>query len=437
MILSKDTGLIPSVEYQSTEERRPLSNLKLLMKILRLKGMTVTTFTFQDHGRELHRTVKPYKNGCRCPQCNRRGRIVASPGVGCSWEDLTLIGSKILLWFAPREIESPTHGRVQEQTPWAARYARITYRLEWRIGMLCRSMTQKAAAEILHMARSTLSDLLHRIPTRTRDGHSLRGLRGMGADEISYCKGRKFATIVYDLERAQVVWVGAGKGRETIDPFFSEALSEYPRSPIRCAGCDMSRAYTEAIKPHYPNATLIIDHFHVTKALNEAVDEVRKEQWRAMAGEKRKALTGLRWLLYRDTSTRTKGQTRALNRLRHCSRRIHRAWVLKDEFAQFWGFTHQAAAEKFPRRRMTSALRSRIPSLRTCVSTLKAHFDNILAFVEHNLTNAVAEELNHTIKILKNRASGYPNLDAFTDIIYLVVGGFDIPTHVPSNLRTL
>ena len=98
-----------------------MSNTRLLSKILRLKGMRVTDLKFLDHGRELHRTVKPYKNGCRAPQCNRRGRIVSSPGVGRSWEDLTLIGINILLWFAPREIECPTHGRVPEQIPWAAR----------------------------------------------------------------------------------------------------------------------------------------------------------------------------------------------------------------------------------------------------------------------------------------------------------------------------
>lgn len=414
-----------------------MSNLKLLSKILRLKGMKVIAFTFRDHGRELHLTVKPHKNGCRCPQCGRRGRIVASPGVGRRWEDLTLIGIKVLLWFSPREIECPTHGRVQEQIPWAARYARITYRLEWRICVLCRAMTQKAAAEILHMPRSTLSGLLHRIITARRDGHRIRGLRSLGADEISYCKGRKFATLVYDLERARVVWVGAGKGRETIDRFFAEALSEYQRAQIRWASCDMSRAYTEAIKHHCPNATLVIDHFHVTKALNEAVDAVRKEEWRALAGEQRKAIKGLRWLLYRHPATRTKGQTRTLNRLRHSNRRIHRAWVLKDQFAQFWGFTYKGAAEKFLRSWMTSALRSRIPSLRTFVGTLKTHFDNILAFVEHDLTNAVAEGLNRIIKIVKNRASGYRNLDAFTDMIYLVVGDFDIPAHVPSKLRTL
>ena len=40
-----------------------MRNLKLLSKILRLKGMKVIAFTFRDHGRELRLTVKPHKNG--------------------------------------------------------------------------------------------------------------------------------------------------------------------------------------------------------------------------------------------------------------------------------------------------------------------------------------------------------------------------------------
>jgi transposase len=52
-----------------------MSNLKLLYKLLRLKGMKITDFWFANRGKELHLAVKPYKNGCRCPQCGRRGRI--------------------------------------------------------------------------------------------------------------------------------------------------------------------------------------------------------------------------------------------------------------------------------------------------------------------------------------------------------------------------
>jgi len=287
------------------------------------------------------------------------------------------------------------------------------------------------------MAPSTLSDLLHRIITRVRQTHKIRGLVTLGVDEISFLKGRKFATLVYDLDRARVLWVGLGKGRETIDRFFNEALSKGQKARILWASCDMSRAYTEAIKHQCPNASLVIDRFHVVKALNQAVDEVRKDEWRALDAGGRKAIKGLRWLLSLHASHRTKGHTRFLNSLRNSNRRIHRAWVLKDEFEHIWNYSYRASAEKFLKRWMTAALRSRIPSLRQFVGTVRNHFDNIVAFTDRNLTNAVGEGLNRIVKIVKNRASGYCNLESFADMIYLTVGDFDIPAHIPSHLRTL
>lgn len=298
-------------------------------------------------------------------------------------------------------------------------------------------MTQKAAAEILGMAPSTLSDLLHRSITRVRHGHTIRGVKTLGVDEIAFCKGRRFATLVYDLDRAQVLWVGRGKGRESIDRFFHECLSPGQRARIRWASCDMSRAYTEAIKHHCPNVTLVIDRFHVVKALNEAVDEVRKQEWRALDPEGRRAMRGLRWLLGMHSRNRTQGDTRFLNGLRNSNRRIHRAWVLKDEFEHFWNYRYRGSAEKFLKRWVTAALRSRIPSLRQFVGTLRNHWENILAFIDRNLTNAVGEGLNRIIKIVKNRASGYRNLESFADMIYLTVGDLDIPAQIPSDLRTL
>lgn len=414
-----------------------MTHSKLLSTLLRLKELRITGFQFKRRDKELHLAVKPYKNGCRCPHCGRRGRITRQASQCRSWEDITILGMRLLLWYAPKEIDCPTHGRLQEQIPWARAYSRITYRLEFRICALCQIMTQKAAAAILALPTSTLSDLLHRIITRVREGHSIRGLVTLGVDEIAYCKGRKFATIVYDLERACVVWVGPGKGCETIDRFFREALSEGQRRRIRWASCDMSRAYIEAIKEHCPNATLVIDRFHIVKALNGAVDEVRKEEWRQLGPDERKAIKGLRWLLGMHSRNRTKSHTRFLNRLRNSNRRIHRAWVLKDEFEHFWNYRYPAVAKRFLKRWMTAALKSRIPSMRAFVGTLRNHFDNIVTFIKRPLTNAVGEGINRIIKIVKNRASGFRNLDSFTDLIFLTVGDLDIPAQIPSKLRTL
>ncbi len=82
-----------------------MSNLTLLAKILRLKELKITWFQFRQRDAELHLGIKPYKNGCRCPVCERRGRIVRQGQEARRWEDITLFGRKIVLWYAPKEIE--------------------------------------------------------------------------------------------------------------------------------------------------------------------------------------------------------------------------------------------------------------------------------------------------------------------------------------------
>ncbi len=298
-------------------------------------------------------------------------------------------------------------------------------------------MTQKAAAMLLHIAPSTLSDMLHRAVTRVRQNHRIRNLKTIGVDEISYCKGHKYATIAYDLKKACVVWIGKGKGGETINKFFNEVLSDYQKRHIRWASCDMSRAYITAIEEHCPNATLVLDRFHIVKALNEAVDEVRKEQWRQAAADERKALKGLRWLLFRHSNTRKPKDTRILNALSKGNRRIHRAWVLKDEFEHFWEYRATWAAERFLKRWTTTVLRSRLQPMRDFVKMIRKHSHRILPYVGSRLTNAIAEGINRIIKIVKNRASGFRHLQAFSDMIFLTVGDVDIPEQIPKNFRAI
>lgn len=410
---------------------------KFIRTLLNLKELIVRNFHLQLRKRILTLWVKPFKNGCLCPICRRRCEIVNQLKVPRRWKDLPIYGCTVFLEYCPREIQCPTHGRIQEDIPWAEPYSHITYRFEFAMLVYCQLMTQKAAAQLLQISTSTLSDLVHRTITRIREGHKIRALRKIGVDEISYCKGRKYATIVYDLDRACVVWVGKGKGRDTIDQFFNNVLSDYQKKNIKWASCDMSDAYIGAIEYHCPNAKLVLDRFHIVKALNEAVDHVRKDEWRDATADNRKAIKGLRWLLYKHSSNRTKKETRILNALRKGNRRIHRAWILKDEFERFWDYKSPKAAEKFLKRWTTTALKSRIESIRKFVKTVRKHVNRLLPYIGSKLTNAIAEGLNRIMKIIKNRASGFRNLDAFKDMIFLVVGDLDIPAQIPKRFRTI
>lgn len=414
-----------------------MNNRKFIAKLLNLKGLKVIDYWFKSRPGELHLLVKPHKNGCRCPQCGRRGRIILTLPEDRVWRDVSVCGKAVLFHYCPREIECPTHGRVQEEIPWADMYARVSYRLEYLILVYSQLMTQKASAEILKIPKSTLSDILHRTITCIRDGHRIRGLKSIGIDEVSYQKGQKYVTVVYDLDRSCVVWVGKGKGRDTIDKFFNEELSSYQKEQIKWGCCDMSETYIGAIKDHCPNAKLVLDRFHIAKALNTAMDEVRKEEWRKATGAERKALKGLRWLLFRHASNRSKKDTRILNLLKKGNTRIHRAWILKDEFNHFWDYNSEWAAKRFLKRWSTTALKSRLEPIRKFVNTIRTHKENIITFIGSRLTNAVAEGLNRIIKIIKNRASGFRNVQAFIDLIYLNVGDLDIPAQIPVIFRTL
>ena len=415
-----------------------MSILKFIQKLLKIKGYCVVNFTFHNWCKELWLEVKPYKNGARCPKCSRRGKIIRTLEKPRVWRDVPVCGRLVFLVYCPREIRCRRHGRIQENIPWAGQHARVTYRFEYSLLIYSSIMTQKAAAELLKIATSTLSDMLHRTIGRIREGHRIRGLTHIGVDEISYCKGRKYATIVYDLKRSCVLWVGMGKGRETIDRFFAEELSAFQRKQIVAACCDMGQTYIGAIEHWCPNATLVLDRFHIVKALNSAVDEVRKEQWRIADKDGRATLKGLRWLLYRHSSNRKDEDVQKLRSLyMNGNRRIYRAWVLSDEFEQFWDFKDQTEAGDFLDNWCQTAMKSRLESIKGFVKAIRKHKHRLLPFVENRLTNAIAEGLNRVIKIVKNRASGFRTLDAFSDMIYLTVGDIDIPGQIPASFRTI
>ena len=103
----------------------------LIRKLFKLTDLKIITVVFKSRAKKFQLYVKPFKNGCRCPICERRCTIKRFARELRTWRDVCVCGWTVCLLYAPKEIECPTHGRVQEKVPWADKHARITYRLEY------------------------------------------------------------------------------------------------------------------------------------------------------------------------------------------------------------------------------------------------------------------------------------------------------------------
>ena len=91
---------------------------------------------------------------------------------------------------------------------------------------------------------------------------------------ISYPKAAKYITVVYDMDRNQVVWVHQDHGKEIFEEF-CKLLSEQERAAIEIVAGDGAKWIDSCTKEYFPNATRCIDFFHVVEWANEALDDVR------------------------------------------------------------------------------------------------------------------------------------------------------------------
>lgn len=67
---------------------------------------------------------------------------------------------------------------------------------------------------------------------------------------------------------------------------------------------DMSPAHISAVLNHLPEATIVFDHFHVTKLFNDKLSDLRRDLYRETKENLRKeVLKGTRWLLLGQKSS--------------------------------------------------------------------------------------------------------------------------------------
>lgn len=255
---------------------------KLLHRVLRVTSLVVDAVRFETDG--LIITVRPRWRHPRCGQCGRRAPGYDTKPEMRRWRSLSLGALRVFLEYAPRRVACPRCEGVRvERVPWAEHGSLFTEQFEELTAYLAQTTDKTSVTKLMGIAWSTVGNIITRVVERHRDRGALDGLRRIGIDEFSYRKRHRYATIVVDHDAQRVVWAGKGRGADTLGEFF-KLLGKYRALQLEAATIDMAGGYVKALREHAPHVQVVFDRFHVQRLASDAVDEVRRELWRALRG---------------------------------------------------------------------------------------------------------------------------------------------------------
>lgn len=153
----------------------------------------------------------------------------------------------------------------------------------------------------------------------------------LGIDEKNL-KRVGMVTVITDLEHRTVFDMVPGRNQADLDAYFSK-LNGLDR--VQWVSSDMYCPFWKSIARHTPNATWVIDRFHVVKGANEALDAMRKGLQGALDKKGRLELKkGLAYVLRMRTSDLGPSEASALRELRTdpTYSSLMTAYDLKEDF---------------------------------------------------------------------------------------------------------
>jgi transposase len=237
---------------------------------------------------------------------------------------------------------------------------------------------------------------------------------------------------VVDHERGRVVWAGEGRSSEALDPFF-ELLGKEGREAVEFVTIDLSAAYTKATKERLPQAKIVYDRFHVQRLASDAVDEVRREVQRSLAGtDEAKELKGSRYPLLKNPWMLTRPERARLAAIQETNKPLYRAYLLKESLRDALDYKQPWRAERALREWMGWASRSQLEPFVRTARTVRKHLDGILAYVRVRLTNGVVEGINNRLRMIARRAFGYHAPGPLIAMLFLCCGGVDVRPPLPT-----
>jgi len=402
-------------------------------------------FVFQDIRLDRHRDGRPRRIEIRiqphsgipakCSRC-----LKPAPGYDQlpqrSWLFVPLWGIVTCWLYAARRVHCSEHGVVVEHVPWSDGKRPVTIAMMCFLARWARRLSWRETARAFHTSWECVYRSVEWFVHWGLAHRELEGVQSIGVDEIHWGKSKRadnFLTVIYQIDShcRRLLWVGKRRTQATLRRGLA-ALGEDVVKGLRFVCSDMWRPYLGVLAAKAGQALHVLDRFHITSHLNQALDQVRRTEsgrLRAAGRAEAEQLKNLRWKLLRRTS-RVRGRARSqLGRLLRTKLVTARAWALKDLFEHFWTYKSVRHAGEFLGYWTWRALRSRIGPMQKVARTLRTHEELILNWfrAKGEISAAAVEGLNNKIRVVTRRSYGFRTYDAMEIALYHTLGKLPEP----------
>lgn len=333
-----------------------------------------------------------------------------------SIRDLPILGHSVRLNVELRRVECGACGKRMESVSWLDRYSRMTRRLAEAVTQACRRLPTLHVAELfgLHwdsvrlLERRALQAALEKLPKAQP--------KRLVMDEFALFKGHRYASVVLDADTRRVLWIGEGRSRAAIRPFFEE-LGPEGCARIEAVAMDMTTAFDLEVRQHCPQARVVYDLFHVVaKYGREVIDRVRVDEANRLRHDKpaRKVIKQARWLLLRNPENlKREDQQVRLQDLLAANQSLMTVYLMKAELKTLWSPTTAWSWRSAWKQWLRLAEESEIPALKQFAKRLRGYWRGILSRVRWPMHTGQLEGINNRIKVIKRMAYGYRDSEFF------------------------
>ena len=339
----------------------------------------------------------------------------------------------MMVWFvyAMRRVDCRRCGVTVEMVPWATGKMQTTHALVWFLASWAKVLSWKETGRRFRASWDTVYRCVEHAVRWGLEHRNLDGISAIGVDELSWKKGQKYLTLVYQLDhgRRRLLHIARDRTAKSFNTFF-DMLGQERSQAIVFVASDMWQAFRKVVRERCSTAIHVLDRFHIAQMLSKAIDAVRREEVRSLRAAGRPALlTKTRWVLLKRRENRTSRERGKLRQLLSPNLRSVRACLLAEHFQHFWTYHSDIHAGRFLARWTTTAMRSRLEPFKKFARTLRSHRRELLNwFAARGLfAHGATEGFNNKARITTRKAYGFRTYEHAEIALYHGLGELPEP----------